>query len=621
VNPAVTPLRPIPGGAHETESAEPAEHEVWVEDDSTDEGVEQGAERLEPDNGSGLTPPTRRGGSGRFITDHLVELGYVDRKRVDEVIEEARQSGSTPEDLLVSSGTISSYQLARATAERYGLDYIDLTVFDVDVGAVSLIPIPAAKRFEAVPVAFGDDNSLLVAMVDPTNVRAVDDIAIMTGRDVRPAVAPADDIASVIARISKFDTAVADAIEEGEQEADVTEVTDIRESADNAPVIKLVNNVIAQAVEERASDVHFEPQGKDLRVRYRVDGMLHDTTTIPRRMTAGVISRLKIMANLDIAERRFPQDGRISLTIDKHPVDVRVASLPAVHGEKVVLRLLDKEKALITLDALGMQTETLERFRSSFTRPYGATLVTGPTGSGKTTSLYAALNVINTPEKNIITIEDPVEYQLLGLTQIQVNLKAGLTFAAGLRAIVRADPDVIMVGEVRDREAAQIAIESALTGHLVLTTLHTNDAPTAITRLTEMGIEPFLTASAIDCVISQRLARVLCEHCKEPIVIPAKRLSHSALATDEDIETFEARGCRRCNGSGYKGRVGLYEAMSVTDEIRKLAIDRASADAIRNCALEQGMRLLEQDGLDKVRMGVTSIEEVARVTGSSRAAD
>jgi type IV pilus assembly protein PilB len=616
---AVTPFEPYGGGALAAEPSEaPAEHEVWLEEDPA-ETVDVAEPQL--DGTPGLTPPTRRGGSGRFVTDHLVELGYIGHERVEQVIEEARKSGRTPEDLLLSSGTVSSYQLARATAERYGLDYIDLTVFEVDVAAVSLIPIHAAKRFEAVPVAFGSDNSLTVAMVDPTNVRAVDDISIMTGRDVRPAVAPADDIASVIARISKFDTAVADAIEEGEQEEALTEITDIRESADNAPVIKLVNNVIAQAVEERASDVHFEPRGKDLRVRYRVDGMLHDTTTIPRRMTAGVISRLKIMGNLDIAERRFPQDGRISLTIDKHPVDVRVASLPAVHGEKIVLRLLDKEKALITLDALGMQPDTLERFQSSFTRPYGATLVTGPTGSGKTTSLYAALNVINTAEKNIITIEDPVEYQLQGLTQMQVNLKAGLTFAAGLRAVVRADPDVIMVGEVRDRETAQIAIESALTGHLVLTTLHTNDAPTAITRLTEMGIEPFLTASAIDCVISQRLARILCGHCKERVVIPAKRLSITSIDPTEDLETFEPRGCRRCNGSGYKGRLGLYEAMLVTDEIRKLAIDRASADVIRSTAIEQGMKLLEQDGLDKVRLGVTSVEEVARVTGSSRPAD
>ena len=289
-------------------------------------------------------------------------------------------------------------------------------------------------------------------------------------------------------------------------------------------MIKLVNGVIAKGIEEGASDIHFEPEGKDMRVRYRVDGILHDATTVPRRMVAGVTSRLKIMASLDIAEKRLPQDGRVGLNVGGHPIDIRMASLPSVKGEKIVLRILDKEQALIGLERLGMQDDTLDRFRKSFTRAYGATFVTGPTGSGKTTSLYAALNQINSPERNIITIEDPVEYQIPGLTQVQVNLKAGLTFSAGLRSIVRSDPDVIMVGEIRDKETAQIAIESALTGHLVLSTLHTNDAPTAISRLTEMGIEPFLTASALDCVVSQRLARLLCSHCKEPVTLRADAL-------------------------------------------------------------------------------------------------
>ena len=574
-----------------------------------------------PGRGSGLTPPSRRGGSGRFITDHIVELGYATRDRVELAIEAARSSGMTPEEVLLDAGAIDANQLARATAERFGLDHLDLALFDVDLGAANLIPLHAAKRFEAVPVAFIDQDTLLVAMSDPTNVRAVDDISIMTGRDVQPAVASPDDLSTVIARLGHLDAAVADAIEEHREEEDAPEITDIRESADNAPVIKLVNGVIAQAVEQRASDIHFEPQGKDMRVRYRVDGMLHDATTIPRAMVSGVVSRLKIMGDLDIAERRLPQDGRISLTVESHPVDVRIASLPAVHGEKVVLRLLDKEKALIDLDKLGMQSDTLTRFKESFTHAYGATLVTGPTGSGKTTSLYAALNVINTPEKNIITIEDPVEYQIAGLTQIGVNLRAGLTFAQGLRAIVRADPDVIMVGEVRDAETAQIAIESALTGHLVLTTMHTNDAPTAITRLAEMGIEPFLTASAVDCVMCQRLARVLCPHCKAQVTITAEQLKDSGFGVAEEIEGYEARGCPRCSHSGYRGRVGLYEAMTVTEQIRQLTIDHSSADVIRRVAVEQGMRMLHEDGLEKVRKGVTTIEEVARVTGSAVSAD
>jgi type IV pilus assembly protein PilB len=585
----------------------------------------------QPNGTLGLTPPSRRGGSGRFITDHIVELGFATAERIETAIEEGRTKGVAPEQVLLEADAINSDQLARATAERFGLDHLDLSLFEIDLGAVNLIPSHAAKRFEAVPVAFVDQGTVLVAMTDPTNVRAVDDISIMTGLDVRPAVAAPDDVAAVMARISKLDSAVAEAIEEGEELPDETSIQAAQpsETTENAPVVKLVNGIIAQAVEEKASDVHFEPQGREIRVRYRVDGMLHDVTTIPRRMVAGVISRLKIMGNLDIAEKRLPQDGRISLVVEKHPIDIRVASLPAVLGEKIVLRLLDKDKALITLDQLGMQPDSLRDFSKSFRNAYGATLVTGPTGSGKTTSLYAALNIINTPEKNIITIEDPVEYQLRGITQVQVNVKTGLTFSAGLRSIVRADPDVIMIGEIRDRETAQIAVESALTGHLVLSTMHTNDAPSAMTRLTEMGIEPFLSASAIDCVISQRLVRLLCSNCKERVLISAEQFNQSqkrlAIADPDAhevrIEAYEARGCSRCSHTGYRGRQGIYEAMLVNDEIRSLVIERAPADAIRSVALMQGMRTLGQDGFDKVRAGMTTIEEVARVTGSAVSAD
>jgi type IV pilus assembly protein PilB len=566
----------------------------------------------------GLTPPRRRGGSGRFITDHIVELGYAGQDQVDTAITEARTSGMTPEQVLLQSQVITSDQLARATSERFGLDHLDLNAFDIDLGAMNLIPSQAARRYGAIPVAFVGDETLLVAMSDPTNVRAVDDISIMTGLDVRPAVASAEDIDAAVSNATKLDSSIAEAIEEDEEEG-AAEITEIRESAGDAPVIKLVNGVIATGLEEGASDIHFEPEGKDMRVRYRVDGILHDATTVPRRMTAGVTSRLKIMASLDIAEKRLPQDGRVGLNVNGHPVDIRMASLPSVKGEKVVLRILDKEQALIGLDKLGMQDDTLDRFRTSFSRSYGATFVTGPTGSGKTTSLYAALNQINSPERNIITIEDPVEYQIPGLTQVQVNLKAGLTFSAGLRSMVRSDPDVIMVGEIRDKETAQIAIESALTGHLVLSTLHTNDAPTAVSRLTEMGIEPFLTASALDCVVSQRLARLLCTQCKEPVTIKADALR--AFGIDHDVDSYQAKGCKRCGFSGYKGRVGLYEAMTVTKEIREMVIERASADQIRDKAMEQGMRPLQQDGVDKFRMGITTIQEVSRVTGSAMAAE
>jgi type IV pilus assembly protein PilB len=351
-----------------------------------------------------------------------------------------------------------------------------------------------------------------------------------------------------------------------------------------------------------------------MRVRFRVDGVLSESTTIPRRMVAGVISRVKIMANLDIAERRVPQDGRVSLNIDGHPIDVRVVTLPSVHGEGIVMRLLDKEQVLLTLDTLGMRDEARDRFEAAFHRSYGAVLVTGPTGSGKSTTLYAALNSINTPEKNIITIEDPVEYQLPGINQIQVNARAGLTFPQGLRSMLRADPDVIMVGEIRDAETAKIAIESALTGHLVLSTLHTNDAPSAITRLTEMGIEPFLTASAVDCVLAQRLARTLCRHCKRRTVLSVDALKGAGFEAVFDIEAYEPVGCSRCNHTGYKGRTGIYEVMTLTDSIRAMTIERASNDVIRQLAVDEGMRLLRQDGLEKVRLGITSIAEVSRVT-------
>jgi type IV pilus assembly protein PilB len=626
-------LRPVPAtpdGSHEVEgalarkrdqSADPAVDEPHADEGGEERNGDQAhAGRGLGPNGNGLTPPTRRGGSGRFVTDHLIELGHTTREGVDSAIAEARETGRTPEQVLLDNGDITKDQLARAMAERFGLDHVDLNGFDVDLGAVNLIPGQAARRFEAIPIAFVDEGTLLVAMADPANVRAVDDISIMTGHDVRPAVASAEDIQAVIARASHLEHAVAEAIEEASDE-DGPEITDIRESAEDAPVIKLVNSVIAQAVEEGASDVHFQPEGRDMRVRFRVDGVLHEATTVPRRLIPGVTSRLKIMAVLDIAEKRVPQDGRVSLTVGGHSIDIRMNSLPSVRGEKIVLRVLDKEQALYTLDKLGMQEATLDRYRDSFMKPYGAVLVTGPTGSGKTTSLYAALNVLNQPERNVITIEDPVEYQLPGLSQIQVNTKAGLSFAKGLRAIVRADPDVIMVGEIRDAETAKIAIESALTGHLVLSTLHTNDAPGAISRLTEMGIEPFLTASAIDCVISQRLARVLCTNCKERVMLSANALRNSGFDVAYDLEAYEPRGCPRCKYTGYRGRVGLYEAMAMSNELRELAIERASADAIRRVAVEQGMQMLQYDGFAKVQAGITSIEEVARVTGSVAPAD
>ncbi len=583
---------------------------------SPDPAVEVDQAPGQPGEWTGISKPSRRGSSSRFLTDVIVDMGLASRGQVEEAIESSRGLGTTPERVLLDAGALTHDGLSRALAERYGLDHLDLGAFSVDMSAANLVTTTAAKRYQAVPVAFADKRTLLVAMADPSNVLAVDDIAIMTGYEVRVAVAPPDDIAGLISRLDRLEDVVSESHEQLEEQSGA-EVVDLHETAEDAPVIKLVNQILAQAVERGASDVHLAPDGRELRVRFRIDGVLQDVTTVQRRMAAGVISRVKIMAELNIAERRLPQDGRVGLSVEGRHVDLRVVTLPSVHGEAIVLRVLDKDSVVVELDKLGMAEAERERFERAFHQAHGAVLVTGPTGSGKSTTLYAALQQLNTVEKNIITVEDPVEYEIAGLTQVQVSPKVGLTFAAGLRSMVRADPDVIMVGEIRDRETAQIAVESALTGHLVLSTLHTNDAPSAISRLVEMGIEPFLVASALDCVVAQRLARKLCSHCKRRTIIPAQILRDSGYKALVDLEAYEPVGCRRCGGSGYRGRVGLYEVMDVTAEVQKLALERRPAEEIRDIAVHQGMRRLRDDGLEKVRQGRTSIAEIARVIGSS----
>ena len=571
-------------------------------------------------NTTGITHPRHPGGPARFLTDVIVDLGLVARDRVASAVEEGRRTGKMPEEVLIEQGALTADGLSRAVAERHGLDHLDLGTFKPDMAAANLISIPAAKRYEAVPVGFLDDRTLLVAMADPANVLAVDDIALLTGKEIRPAVTSRDDILNLISRLTQLDAVMSANVTEEDDEAGPADVVELRESADDAPVIRLVNQIIAQAVEQGASDIHLEPNGNELRVRFRIDGVLVETATVQRRMVLGVISRVKIMSDLDISERRVPQDGRVGLTIDGHRIDLRVVTLPSVHGESVVIRILDKSSVVMELEKLGMAAQERERFERAFGQAFGAVLVTGPTGSGKSTTLYAALTALNTIEKNIITIEDPVEYQLDGITQVQVNPRAGLHFHTGLRSMMRADPDIIMVGEIRDRETAQIAIESALTGHLVLSTLHTNDAASAVTRLVDMGVEPFLVASAIDCVVGQRLARKLCQHCKDRGIITADVLRANGIRSQFDMEAYQPKGCARCNHTGYKGRIGLYEVMIVTEEIRKLTLARAPAPEIAEVAVRQGMRLMRDDGLEKVRHGMTSIEEVTRVTGSGAAA-
>jgi type IV pilus assembly protein PilB len=567
----------------------------------------------------GLTPPLHRGHSRGFLTDVLVELGYAGKDVVQAAVEAAKAAGKTPESLLLAQGSISEEQLTRAVAERYGLDHVDLAVYGVDLAAASLFPVAMARRYMAVPVGHIDSKTLLVAAADPANVLAVDDIQVATGLDCQIAVAARSDVEALLGRLGTMQSAAADAIIaedlSEEFEAEVGTASDnMQAGPEDAPVIKLVYSILAQAVSDGASDIHLEAEEGEMRVRFRVDGVLKETAHVPKRMTGAMISRLKIMSELDIAEKRLPQDGRVSVAVEDRRVDLRVTTLPTQRGEGATIRILDESNSQRTLDDLGMDGSARARFEDAFRKSYGAVLVTGPTGSGKSTTLYAALADLNDVAKKIITIEDPVEYRIPGINQINVNRKAGLNFATGLRSILRADPDIVMVGEIRDAETARIAIEAALTGHLMLSTLHTNDAPGAIPRLNEMGIETFLTASAIDCVIAQRLARKLCSTCKQRTIITIEALAAAGIRAGTEMEGYEPVGCPRCSNSGYQGRVGIYSAMMMSSALREMTVRRAAEQEIAAVARREGMLTLREDGISKVRAGVTSLEEVLRVT-------
>jgi type IV pilus assembly protein PilB len=559
----------------------------------------------------GLIPPTKRTGVKGRIGDVIVQLGFAEREVVEAIVEDGRRNGVPLGQALIGAGIVNSGQLAQALAERNGLDYVDLNVFDVDKGAASMIDGAKARRYRTIPIAFLADRELLVATADPANLLALDDIAMATGFEVRRAVASPEDVDALIENVGTLQSSVYE-IDDEEAQAQVIE---LRESADDAPVVKLVHAVIADAVRRGASDIHFEPYPNEMRVRCRVDGVVFDSTTVPRHLASGLVSRIKIMAELDIAEKRMPQDGRIGLSVDGNYVDLRVATLPVVRGESVVMRILDSRQVVMNLDNLGMGAADRDRFHSAIRATHGAILVTGPTGSGKTTTLYAGLAELNTPDRTVVTVEDPVEYELEGVKQIQVNTKTGLTFATGLRAMVRSDPDVIMVGEIRDSVTAQIAIESALTGQLVMTTLHANGAPLAAARLIDMGIEPFLVTSSVECVVAQRLVRQLCE-CKVPVKLSKAMLAENGFDHPRGFSAFDPGACVRCGQSGYKGRTGLYEVMTMTDGLRRLILDRAGHDDLRAKAREEGMRTLREDGLEKVRDGITSVSEVLRVVGS-----
>jgi type IV pilus assembly protein PilB len=556
----------------------------------------------------------------KSVTHLLIEEGLVTQDELREALEQKKETGKSLARTLIDMDIVSEGKLTEVLALHLGLDFVDVSSYRIDMTAVSLLDEKMATRHLAIPISFDENEVLVVAMADPTNIFALDDIRMSTGHQVRPAVATKADIEDAIRtyyRETDEEAISADVDGIGGEEVDDAELADaIGSAATDEPMVRFVNYIINEAVNTGSSDIHFDPQEKEIVIRYRVDGVLHDIKSLPIKALAALTSRVKIMSDLNIAERRIPQDGHYEKLVSGRPIDFRVAVLPTVFGEKIVMRVLDKTSILLRLNDLGYDGETLETYEKAFRRPNGAILVTGPTGSGKSTTLYGTLNVLNDETKNITTVEDPVEYRLAGINQIQINVKAGLTFSSALRSILRTSPDIIMVGEIRDLETAQIAIESALTGHLVFSTLHTNDAPGAITRLTEMGIEPFLTASGIVCVLAQRLGRRLCT-CKQEFEPDEELLKRLKFEHEPDEKIIFHRphpsGCGRCGGTGYKGRVALVEIMTVTPEIEKLTIEAASTADIKRAAVEQGFKPMLQDGWDKVKDGVTSVEEVLRV--------
>jgi len=558
---------------------------------------------------------------GELVVDLLETTGLIPADKVDALREGAREAPVV--QVLIDQGLASGEAIARIVAAQHGLPVVVLGSSGIDPVAAESVPLHVLEQVNALPYAF-EDGMLCVAIADPQNVHGIDSLRLASKHPIALGVAAAEDIANELGRLAR--TAEAFGARSGLSEAVELEVVDedvddleVDDGISDAPLVRLVNSIIFEAAEDGASDVHFEPQTDALVVRFRIDGVLHETQRVPRRNAIGVTTRLKVLAKLDIAERRKPQDGRISLSAAAagRMLDVRVATLPTVEGESVVMRLLDKSKKPPTLEEVGLNGPMRDRLTALVLRPTGALLVTGPTGSGKSTTLFAAMTEVNRPEVNVITVEDPVEYRLAGLNQVQINTRAGLTFATALRSILRSDPDVVMVGEIRDVETAKISIEAALTGHLVLSTLHTNDAPSALTRLNEMGVEPFLTGAAVTGVLAQRLARRLCEHCKE-LYNPTEEELAAAQLPDElregKVELFRKNGCVRCRQTGYRGRIGVFQLLTMNEELSTLAARKASREELERAAIAEGMTTLWADGIEKVVNGLTSLEELARVT-------
>ncbi|MBF4509096.1 MAG: Flp pilus assembly complex ATPase component TadA [Aeromicrobium sp.] len=550
--------------------------------------------------------------SGKRLGRVLVQAGVVTQEQLDEALSGA--AGRSITSVLVEQGVADETEIARAVAENMGLPFVDLGAIEIDPTAATMLSLDLAKRHSCLPIKIQDDE-LIVAMSDPANIFAIDDLRIVTGFEIRPVVAAESELEQAIERLASMQQNVDEMVGDIEDLSAATEDDSATDEEEEAPVARIMNHIVTEAIRQGAGDIYIEPQEHDLRVRYRIDGVCQEILRSPKKIHRQLISRLKIQCGMDIAEKRIPQDGRFGVVLDGKSVDFRVAVLPTVQGEMSVMRLLRKDAIMMSLEDLGFLEQPMERIMEAITKPYGALLVTGPTGSGKSTTLYAAINKTTKPTVNLITVEDPVEYRLEGLSQVQVHEKAGLTFAAALRSILRQDPDVVMIGEIRDKETATIAIEAALTGHLVLSTLHTNDAPSALTRLTEMGVEPFLSASAINCVLAQRLARRLCKECREEYTPDEETLQRIGFPYQPGSppRLYRAVGCTKCNNIGYKGRMGVHEVMTMSEDIERACVNHASGDEIARIAIAQGMKTLRDDGFEKVRMGLTSVEEIMRV--------
>lgn len=550
----------------------------------------------------------------------LIARGFITDEQLDAALREQKRTGEKLGTVLVDMGSIDEVGLTRVLAEHYGYEFVDLEERAIDPATIQLVKESFARYHQLLPIHVDDDGSLIVAMVNPSNVFSIDDLKAATGRPIRPVMGEPNQLIRAIDRAwgaADTDEAIL-RIEQDTAEEVATDLAALAASED-APVIQFVNQIIARAVSERASDIHFEPSEKEMRVRFRIDGVLHEIMQVPRAAQAAVVSRMKIMSEINIAERRIPQDGRVSLTMNDRPVSLRVVTLPTAFGESVIIRVLEESAGLRNLADLGIEPANLKVFEAAFRRPWGSVVVTGPTGSGKSTTMYATIAELNDPSRNIITVEDPIEYRMAGLKQLQVNRKAGLGFPNALRAILRADPDVVMVGEIRDVETARIAVEAALTGHLVITSLHTNNAAATPVRLLDMGIEPFMVSSSLNAIVAQRLARRLCDRCRAPHDPTEDALLVRSLPEwvgDEGGHSFfKPVGCNACSGTGYHGRVGVMEVLEVTGEISQLIAHEAVPSEIQRVAIEQGMVTLREDGLRKAASGLTSLEEVLRAVG------